>query len=434
MTAQSTQLLPGLKPAEIEALRESIRRDGVIVPVVVRSNGDMIDGHHRRQIADELGIDYPTKVVDIDDETADRWRLILNLARRHLEDWERLDMIAALVKPIYEKAKADALQRMTEGGRKAAPGKGGQALPTLSAPVRARDVAAAKLAEEIERIGAPIAPVSGKTLEKALQWRKLQSEAPELHRAVVEGKATPAEAIKTAQKRKKRRQAQDAEQNARIATLSAVTVDADGPGWRLLHGDFRDRVLELPAGCVDLILTDPPYPTEFLPLYGDLARVARHVLADDGICVVLTGTINLPTVIEQLGRHLHYGWQYVQPLPGSHSRIMGRHVLQTWKPWLAFTKNQWPAGRIDWHPDTLEPGWRVKDQYRWQQAPGPAGMLIDALCPEGGTVLDPFAGTGAYGSEALSMSRRFIGVELDGERFEVSRDRLARHGTEGVQP
>lgn len=433
MTAQSTQLLPGLKPAEIEALRESIRRDGVIVPVVVRSNGDMIDGHHRRQLADELGVDYPTKVVDIDDETADRWRLILNLARRQLENWERLDILAALAEPIYEKAKADAAERKAEAAKRPR-GRSGQALPTPSAPVRARDVAAQKLAEEIKRIGAPVEPVSGKTLEKALAWKKLADTAPELRQATMDGEAGPDEAIKTAKQREKRKAAQEQEQEARESTLAAVAVDADGPGWRLLAGDFRDRLLELPAGCVDLIVTDPPYPTESLPLYGDLARIARHLLADDGICVVLTGQISLDRVMALMTEHLRYGWCYVQPLPGSHSRIMGRRVLQTWKPWVAFTNNQWPSGRIDWHPDTLEAGWRVKDDYRWQQAPGPAGMLIDALCPEGGTVLDPFAGTGTYGSEALSMSRRFIGVELDGERFEVSRDRLARHGTEGVQP
>lgn len=420
----TTQLLPGLKPAEIEALRESIRRDGVIVPVVVRSNGDMIDGHHRRQLADELGVDYPTKVVDIDDETADRWRLILNLARRQLENWERLDILAALAEPIYEKAKNDARQRMTEGGRKAAPGKGGQALPTLSAPVRARDVAAQKLAEEIKRIGAPVEPVSGKTLEKALAWKKLADTAPELRQATMDGKAGPDEAIKTAKQREKRKAAQEQEQEARESTLAAVAVDADGPGWRLLAGDFRDRLLELPAGCVDLIVTDPPYPTESLPLYGDLARIARHLLADDGICVVLTGQISLDRVMALMTEHLRYGWCYVQPLPGSHSRIMGRRVLQTWKPWVAFTKNQWPSGRIDWHPDTLEAGWRVKDDYRWQQDPEPARLLIHELCPEGGTVCDPFTGTGSYGRVALSMGRKFIGAELDSDRFNTAKEGL----------
>lgn len=158
--SDATQLLPKLKPAEFEALKESIRRDGVIVPVVVRSNGDMIDGHHRRAIAEDLGVDCPTKVVDIDDETADRWRLILNLARRHLEEWERLDMIAALVRPIYEAEKAKAKQRKADGGRTAGRGRPAQqdgvgVTPTYFRAPRARDVAAARLAEEIERVGAP---------------------------------------------------------------------------------------------------------------------------------------------------------------------------------------------------------------------------------------------------------------------------------------
>lgn len=425
----TTQLLPKLKPAELEALRESIRRDGVIVPVVVRSNGDMIDGHHRRQIAEELGVDYPTKVVDIDDETADRWRLILNLARRQLENWERLDILAALAEPIFEKAIAEALQRKVDGGRTAGRGRpkvveGGST--TYSPSPRARDVAAAALAEEIKRIGAPVEPVSGKTLEKALAWKKLADTAPELRQATMDGKAGPDEAIKTAKQREKRKAAQEAEQEARESTLSSVTVDAQGPGWRLLAGDFRQRLLELPAGCVDLIVTDPPYPTESLPLYEDLARIAGHVLADDGMCVVLTGQIALDRVMALMTNHLRYGWCYVQPLPGSHSRIMGRHVLQTWKPWVAFTKNQWPSGRIDWHPDTLEAGWRVKDDYRWQQDPDPARLLIDALCPDGGTVCDPFTGTGSYGVVALDMGRQFIGVELDTGRFETAKENLCR--------
>lgn len=416
--SDATQLLPKLKPAEFEALKESIRRDGVIVPVVVRSNGDMIDGHHRRAIAEDLGVDCPTKVVDIDDETADRWRLILNLARRHLEEWERLDMIAALVRPIYEAEKAKAKQRQ---GRRTDL-TSGKALPI--SVTRARDVAAARLAEEIERVGAPIAAVGGQTIEKALAWAALADKAPELRHGVTEGKATPGEAIKTAKQREKRKSSQEQEQEAREATLAEVMVDANGPGWRLLAGDFRERLLDLPAGCVDLIVTDPPYPTESLPLYGDLARIARHVLAEDGICVVLTGQISLDRVIALMTEHLRYGWCYVQPLPGSHSRIMGRHVLQTWKPWVAFTKNQWPSGRIDWHPDTLDPSYRAKDQYRWQQDPEPARLLIDALCPEGGTICDPFTGTGSYGLVALDMGRQFIGVELDEGRFDLAKEKL----------
>jgi hypothetical protein len=259
--------------------------------------------------------------------------------------------------------------------------------------------------------------VSGRSVAR---YKRVKDTAPELAEKVKTGAVT----LDAAEKQAKRQVAQQEEQKARETTLSAVMVDAEGPGWRMLAGDFRERLLELPSGCVDLIVTDPPYPNESLPLYSDLSRIARHVLADDGVCVVLTGKISLHRVLELLGDDLNYGWVYCQPLPGQNSRIMGRHVMQSWKPWVAFTKNQWPSGRIDWHPDMLDPSYRAKDQYRWQQDPNPAKLLIDTLCPEGGTVCDPFTGTGSYGLAALSMRRQFIGVELDSGRFETAKGNL----------
>jgi DNA modification methylase len=51
-------------------------------------------------------------------------------------------------------------------------------------------------------------------------------------------------------------------------------------------------------------------------------------------------------------------------------------------------------------------------------------MLIDALCPVGGTVLDPFTGTGSYGFVTVEMGRKFIGIEADAERFAQAVNRI----------
>lgn len=230
--------------------------------------------------------------------------------------------------------------------------------------------------------------------------------------------------IKAALKTIKANENRAIEQAARATTLDAHAVDGSGDNWRMLAGDFRDKLMELPAGCVDLIVTDPPYPAEFLDLYGDLARVAKHLLADDGIMLVVTGQIFLPRVMELLGEHMTYAWTYCQPLFGANSRIMGRHIFQSWKPWLAYTKGTWPSGRIGFHVDMLDLGYRMKGQYRWQQDGAPSKMLIDALCPEGGTVCDPFTGTGAYGVAAIEMGRQFIGAELDSRRFDMATEAL----------
>lgn len=52
---------------------------------------------------------------------------------------------------------------------------------------------------------------------------------------------------------------------------------------------------------------------------------------------------------------------------------------------------------------------------------------LKAGCPEGGTVLDPFAGSGTTGLAAIKNGREFIGVELNPEYITIAHRRLNRH-------
>ena len=89
------QVMPPLSEEEYAALRADIAERGVIVPVVVDQDGNVIDGHHRWRIAAELGIDCPTEVRQVaSDEEAREVALMLNLARRHLSREQKRDLIA----------------------------------------------------------------------------------------------------------------------------------------------------------------------------------------------------------------------------------------------------------------------------------------------------------------------------------------------------
>lgn len=46
------------------------------------------------------------------------------------------------------------------------------------------------------------------------------------------------------------------------------------------------------------------------------------------------------------------------------------------------------------------------------------------VCPEGGTVLDPFTGSRSPGVAALREWRRFVGVELSAHYADVANERL----------
>jgi site-specific DNA-methyltransferase (adenine-specific) len=52
--------------------------------------------------------------------------------------------------------------------------------------------------------------------------------------------------------------------------------------------------------------------------------------------------------------------------------------------------------------------------------------LIEAFCPPGGLVLDPFAGSGSTGEAALRCGRRFVGIELDPTYHAAAVERLRR--------
>lgn len=80
-----------------EALRASIERFGVIVPVVRDQHGTIIDGHHRARIATDLGVEYPEDIVTVSGE--DEAREIarhLNTRRRHLSGEQLREHIVML--------------------------------------------------------------------------------------------------------------------------------------------------------------------------------------------------------------------------------------------------------------------------------------------------------------------------------------------------
>jgi hypothetical protein len=142
------------------------------------------------------------------------------------------------------------------------------------------------------------------------------------------------------------------EAEARRTTFGSQVADAEGPTWKMHHGEFQNRLVDVDSGTVDAIITDPPYSSEALSFWSDLAKEVERVLVSQGRLIALTGQILLPEVMEQLSEHLSYGWTYCQPMPGQNSRIMGRHVMQTWKPWLVYTNGTWPSG---WVSATLWP-------------------------------------------------------------------------------
>jgi len=87
----TSQLFEPLKQWEYEALKQDIARRGVLVPIEFDQKGEVIDGHNRLAICDELGItDYPrvTRTFTSDDEKK-LHVIVLNTYRRQLAPIKR---------------------------------------------------------------------------------------------------------------------------------------------------------------------------------------------------------------------------------------------------------------------------------------------------------------------------------------------------------
>ena len=86
-----------LDAATEAALRASIVRFGVIVPVVKTQDGRIIDGHHRSRIAGELNVSYAVDVRNVaDEDEAHELARSLNADRRQLTQEQRQDVVLAL--------------------------------------------------------------------------------------------------------------------------------------------------------------------------------------------------------------------------------------------------------------------------------------------------------------------------------------------------
>ena len=105
-------LFPEMNEAEYTSLKEDIQKHGLREPIWLSKDGRIIDGRHRYQACRELKIE-PTFTRNNweDDETIAYAVVSLNLKRRHLNESQRA-MVAARIKPIYEKA---AERRMKAG-------------------------------------------------------------------------------------------------------------------------------------------------------------------------------------------------------------------------------------------------------------------------------------------------------------------------------
>ncbi len=393
-------LLPPLSTAEQEALKADIKANGVRDPIVIDEDGNILDGHHR------YAIDKTAKTATLSGlSEAEKKAFVYrtNHARRNLSIEQRKKLLKAMKVIAKELREQDAKKYTNK---------------TVGATLGVSEATVSRWMDttnlHVQDACTPDARVKVPAKEKAKITDRV--EAGETQKQVAADYGVTQQRVSGIVTKERKQQAEKAEREAAIVKLGKDTLG-------IHHGDFRDLGKIIKNDSVDLIFTDPPYEKKHLPDYGDLSAFAARVLRPGGWCLAYSGQTFVPEVIQLLGERLTYGWTFAIRHMGGDQRIHNFKVRNGWKPIFGFYKP--PLKRWwNWMPDIVGAA-KEKDTHPWQQAVGEAEHFVRHLCPEGGLVVDCFAGGGTTAIAALRTSRQCVCFEIDKEYSEDARTRLA---------
>ena len=216
----------------------------------------------------------------------------------------------------------------------------------------------------------------------------------------------------------------------RAARRKRIAAAAEGPGT--LHVEHCAVEHLLSRGLVapeslDAIVTDPPYPREFLPVWGHLGRLAAKALRPGGVLAALSGQAWLPEVLDALRvPGISYRWTATVQLPGAHSQVWPRRVTTQVKPLLVFVRDG--SSPAEWLADPIEapPRARQADAFhQWAQSPGGQDAIVRSMkLPAGCHVLDPFCGGGETALALWRAGCHVVASDVDATAAKVLADSI----------
>jgi len=392
------QLLPPLSEEEYAALKEDIAKRGVLVPVEYDEDGNILDGHHRVKICEELGIkNWPSIVrIGMSEEEKTEHVLALNLDRRHLTREQRRELVAKLreqgwsLRRIAEKVGISYEQaRIDAGVKNLTPatviGADGKQYPATKLKPTPKPYVIVDKPKDVERVVRAVDTVEDDIPAKRVELKQLEKIAREVRKPILE----------------------------------EISLKED-PNIKLYNCDFRE--LDIEPNSIDLILTDPPYPKEYLPLWGDLAKFAKEKLKDHGYLIAYSGQYHMPEVINYLISELDYIWTFCLYHVGNTRIVNNVNVMCRWKPILIFQK-----GRSRFKQtiqDYIDFDRKEKAHHDWQQGLPAIQKFIEHFTNPGDVVCDPFSGSGTTALACKNTGRSFIGSEIDTEAYNSAIRRL----------
>lgn len=202
----------------------------------------------------------------------------------------------------------------------------------------------------------------------------------------------------------------------------------------LYLGDCLEILPTLPK--VDAVITDPPYGIDF-------TYEASFIDTRDNLRALIAGFI--PWSLANADRtavlcgisqtHLYPEPTWISCVTWKTTGSFGKYGYTQWMPVLLYGNDVKGVGNVEGKvtkSDVLAiagsdlVGFMRKEEIA-HPCPKPAGIMqwaVARFTKTGDTIVDPFLGGGATGIAALSLGRKFIGIELEPKYFDIACRRI----------
>lgn len=386
---------------ELSELAEDIRTRGLLHPVWLYEDPErgtvLLDGRNRTLACQLAGVEPRTQQYRGDDPVG--FVIAENVRRRHLTTGQKAS-VAAQAEPLFaEEAKRRQLAALKQNQ---------EAAVVADRPQRMTATGAKKSQKSRDR-AAKTAGTSGRSVAR---YKRVRDQAPDLADQVDKGTLALDRAERIIRDR-------DAEQRRIEQARAEAELQPEPTRVDIRQGDFRQVLADLTD--IDAIITDPPYPREYLPLLGDLAAWADKVLAPDGVLAVLIGQTYLPEVYRLLDGHRPYRWTCAYITSGNGYVSHVAKVQSNWKPLLIYGGGPRMADVV--RSEGSDAG--AKSLHRWGQDYGAFHTIVERLTRPGQTIVDPFMGAGTTLLAGRALGRHVVGCDVDEAAVATSRERLA---------
>ena len=411
------KLIPALTVEEFKQLEANILSEGIRDPLVVW-NGYLVDGHNRYTIANQHGLEYKTVNKEFKDGNAVKeWMILNQFGRRNLSNYQRSVLALQLEDVFKDKAK----ENLSKAGSSYSPKEGSQISVKVPAKV------------DTQKEIAKVANVSHDTIAKVKRIEAVAS--PEVKAQLSTGEMSINQAYQEIKKEEKKEE--------RIQKIIESRIDAN-ISENIKNGNCLEILETLQNGCIDIVLTDPPYGINYVSnrsIYED--TITKRGLLNDGKEEAFELLDKACEILQRKtaeNAHLYFfcSWSVFSKFES----IIAKYF--TIKTPIVWDKGNKGSGDLenDWGNQTEIIIYCVKGKklvnnrrgniinvsrlhtsrmvHPTQKPDELIRQILEVSATAGDFIVDPFMGSGSTIKVCNDMKLKSLGIELDQDMFNIA--------------